>query len=139
VAAVNTGGTSAFSSIVTGTTVSTNYLLTAGYQPTGTNQTGTHGSGNFSINLNDNSASSAGSHTVPASVKFGLSSSTSTPPTYFQAATGGNQSGEHYWYVTLSMSANGLPAGTYYWWALAYDSGSNLVFTYVSTYTITLS
>ncbi|MBS0559547.1 MAG: fibronectin type III domain-containing protein [Proteobacteria bacterium] len=130
VQAANAGGSSAWTAAVTSTTaVQSNYLLTpfapaAGY-------TAPHGTNGIVAQVNDNSASGDGGHTVPHAVNVAWStSSTAMPTSGLQSTVQYSNAGHNLW-VTY---ANGpATAGTSYLWGIAYDSGNNVVATCVST------
>lgn len=130
VQAVNAGGSSNWTAATTATTaVAPNYLLTpvapaAGY-------TAAHGTNGIIAQVNDNSASEDGSHTVPHSVNLAWSVSNTVQPTTGMQTTVQytNNTGHNLW-VTY---ANGpTVAGTWYLWGIAYDANSNVVTTCVS-------
>jgi hypothetical protein len=127
VEAVNTGGNSGWTAAITAATTSGgNYLLTPGFLPAA-GSTWQVNTGGIGVNSNDNSAASDGAHTVPASVAHGWSQSNSVPPTANLApASQFSNSGHNYWasYVTVPATA-----GNYYLWAIAKDSGANVVST----------
>jgi len=131
----NGGLTSAWTSSVSeATTSASNYLLTGGVYPSGSF---TAGQGGIPVNANDNSTSGDGSHTIPASVSFGWSTSNTTPPSSLTAAAGASQSipgevGQNIWYQWINGPST---AGAYYFWAIAYNSGGTQVAQYVSSST----
>lgn len=132
VAAVNLNGATASNIATVPTTAAgAGYLLTPGFQPVA-GATWPAGTTNIGCNVNDNSASGDGSHTAPNSLSFGWSTSNTTAPTTnltgaaWQFANGGH----NYW--AAYPAAPSVP-GTYYLWAIAYDSGSTIVATCPST------
>jgi len=129
VLATNAGGPGTPSNTVSATTSAPpNYLLTAGFQPAA-GATFTHGTGTVPVNVNDNSAGVDGSHTVPNSVRFALSTSNSVTPSTWTNGSAFSNSGHNYWAAFVPTPAT---AGAYYIWAQARDAGSNVVFTYTS-------
>ncbi len=133
VQAYDAGGVSPWTAPITASTTG-NYLLTAGVNPA-TGSSWPHGTSGIAVNVNDNSVAADGSHTIPASVWFGWSlSSTVAPTTSLAAAAGTSQAipgmtGHNVWYQWVSAPAS---AGAYYFWAIARDSGGATVATYVS-------
>jgi len=136
---VNGGLTSAWTaSVAEATTAATNYLLTAGLYPSGSFTAGQSG---IPVNVDDNSTAGEGSHTVPASVSFGWSTSNTTASSSLTAAAGTSQSipgeaGRNIWYQWISGPT---VAGPYYFWAIAYDASGTQVAQYVSSSTFTFS
>jgi hypothetical protein len=142
--AVNAGGDSGWTAAITASTTSGgsgNYLLTAGVNPSA-GSTWAHGTSGIAVNVNDNSVAADGSHTLPASVLFGWSLSISVMPTSgLTAAAGTSQSisgmsGHNLWYQWISAPAS---AGSYYFWAIAKNSGGATVATYVSPSAFTVT
>lgn len=134
--AVNAGGSGTPSSTLTASTAAaSNYLLTAGFQPV-SGATATAGTGTVAANANDNSASVDGSKTVPASVKFGMSTSNTTAPGSFTNGSQFSNSGRNYWAAFIPTPAT---AGTYFVWARAFDSGSNQVAQVILPNTVAVS
>ncbi len=130
VEAVNAGGNSGWTAATTATTaVPPNYLLTA-YAPAA-GYTAAHGTNGIIAQVNDNSASQDGSHTVPHSVNLAWSVSSTVQPTTGMQTTAQytNNTGHNLW-VTY---ANGpTVTGTWYLWGIAYDTNGNVVATCVS-------
>jgi hypothetical protein len=130
VEAVNAGGNSGWTAATTATTaVPPNYLLTA-YAPAA-GYTEAHGTNGIIAQVNDNSASQDGSHTVPHSVNLAWSVSSTIQPTTGMQTTAQytNNTGHNLW-VTY---ANGpTVAGTWYLWGIAYDTNGNVAATCVS-------
>jgi hypothetical protein len=136
VLATNAGGSGTPSNTVSATTSAPpNYLLTAGFQPTA-GATFTQGTGTVPVNVNDNSAGIDGSHTVPNSVRFALSTSNSVTPATWTNGSAFSNSGHNYWAAFVPTPAT---AGAYYYWAQARDAGGNVVFTYTSPGTWTVA
>jgi len=139
VQAVNGGLTSAWTASVSeATTAASNYLLTSGLYPSGSF---TAGQGGIPVNVDDNSTAGEGNHTVPASVSFGWSTSNTTAPSSLTAAAGTSQSipgetGRNIWYQWIGGPST---AGSYYFWAIAYDASGTQVGQYVSPTTFTFS
>jgi len=111
------------------TTTSTyNYAMGSGFQPYGSGTSYAHAS-TCNANASDNSASADGSHTVPANVYFGWSTSPTIAPTSISGMTIAQgqftNSSHNYWY------AYGVPtpasAGTYYFWAVETNAGGVIV------------
>jgi len=130
VQALNAGGTSAWTAAVTSSTAApSNYLLTSFAPAAG--YTAAHSTNGIIAQVNDNSASGDGGHTVPHAVNLAWSaSSTVMPTTGLQSTVQYSNVGHNLW-VTY---ANGpTTAGTWYLWGIAYDSGGNVVATCVST------
>jgi hypothetical protein len=116
VAAVNAGGTSAFTATVHGTTA-TAPSTTAVWGTYGT--TIAHGSGGNIYNLNITAGTS------PTSVAIGFSTSQTVAPSPMPAPAdgwAGNFNGT--WWGTY-MNAPSTP-GTYYGWAMGYAAGNTL-------------
>jgi hypothetical protein len=97
----------------------------------------------ISVDANDNSAAADGSHTTPAAVSFGWSTSNTVAPTTGLAAMantlGGTLftiDGHNQWWVYSTAPAS---AGVYYMWFIATNSAGINVAAYVSptTYTVT--
>jgi hypothetical protein len=134
---VNGGLTSAWTASVSeATTAASNYLLTAGLYPSGSFIAG---QGGIPVNVDDNSTVGEGSHTAPASVSFGWSTSNTTAPATLTAAAGTSQSipGEtsrNIWYQWIGGPST---AGSYYFWAIAYNASGTQVAQYVSSATFT--
>ncbi|MEJ0020745.1 MAG: fibronectin type III domain-containing protein [Acetobacteraceae bacterium] len=141
VEAVNSGGNSGWTAAVTASTTSGgNYLLTAGFAPTAgsTWSISALAGGSIIVNTNDNSIAADGSHTVPASVSHAFSLSNSVVPTVFPDGPGAAFSnGGHNWWGTYAHAP--ATPGNYYLWAVAKDSGANVVATLClpSAFTIT--
>jgi hypothetical protein len=125
VEAVNTGGNSGWTAAITAATTSGgNYLLTMGFLPVG-GSTWQVNTGGIGVNSNDNSATGDGAHTMPASVAHAWSQSNSVAPTTgLTPATQFSNGGHNYW--ASYMNAPATP-GNYYLWAIARDSGANVV------------
>ena len=146
VAAVAGGVTGSYTSGVSGTTLASgHYLLTPAptrASPTigwsGTAITMASGQPSGGYNLSDNSASGDGSHTVPAFVYFGWSTSNTVAPTSLNGAAGQvTLDGHNLWYsYTVTYPGS---AGTYYLWGIAKNSGGSVVATCVSPTPFTLS
>ena len=111
------------------TTASTyNYAMGSGFQPYGSGTSYAHAS-TCNANVDDGSSSGDGSHTVPANVYFGWSTSSTVAPTSISGMTIAqgqiSNSGHNYWY------AYGVPtpasAGTYYFWSVETNSGGTIV------------
>ena len=133
---VNAGGSGTASATVTASTAAaSNYLLTTGFQPV-SGATATAGTGTVAANANDNSATVDGSKTVPASVKFGLSTSNTTAPASFTNGSQFANSGHNYWAAYVPTPTT---AGTYFVWARAFDSGSNQVAQVILANTVAVS
>ena len=136
---VNGGLTSAWTaSVSAATTAASNYLLTAGLYPSGSFTTG---QGGIPVNVDDNSTASEGSHTVPASVSFGWSTSNTTAPSSLTVAAGTSESipgetGRNIWY---QWTTGPSIAGSYYFWAIAYNASGTQVAQYVSSSTFSFS
>jgi hypothetical protein len=130
VEAVNAGGTSAWSSQVVSTTAApSNYLLTSFAPAAG--YTAAHGTNGIIVQINDNSATGDGTHTVPHAVNIAWSTGNTTVPSSGLQTTTQYSNGGHNLWVTY---ANGpTTAGTWYVWGIAYDAGGNIVATCVST------
>jgi cellulose 1,4-beta-cellobiosidase len=136
VAGVNTVGTTAYSSSVEGTTsassgagYSLTYTGTGGGNIPTSGATYAHGAGGIIAQINDNSSSGDGSHTVPSGVVFAWgSSNTVAPTTGLQTASQYSNGGHNMWVVYLNAPAT---AGSYYLWAIGYSSGSTVAATYV--------
>ena len=127
VEAVNAGGNSGWTVAITAPTTSGgNYLLTPGFLPAA-GSTWQVNTGGIGVNSNDNSAASDGAHTVPASVAHAWSQSNSVAPTTgLIPASQFSNSGHNYWASYVSAPAT---AGNYYLWAVAKESGANVVAT----------
>jgi hypothetical protein len=125
--AVNGGGNSGWTSTITvATTSGGNYLLTPGFLPAA-GSTWQVNAGGIGVNSNDNSVAIDGAHTVPASVAHGWSQSNNVAPTASLApASQFSNSGHNYW--ASYVNAPGA-SGNYYLWAIAKDSGANVVAT----------
>ena len=136
VLATNAGGAGAPSATVSATTLAPpNYLLTAGFQPTG-GATFTAGTGTIPVNVNDNTASVDGSHTAPNAVRFALSTSNSVTPTSWTNGSAFANSGHNYWAAFVPSPTS---TGAYYYWAQARDAAGTVMFTITSPGTWTVS
>jgi len=134
--AVNAGGSGTTSTTVFATTqAAPSYLLTNGTLPT-SGATATHGSGNVSANCNDNSSSTDGLHTVPASVKAGMSTSNTVAPTSWTNGSQFSNSGHNYWAFFIPTPAT---AGTYFIWCREFDASSNQVAQVILTNTVAVA
>ena len=134
VQAVNGGLTSSWTSTVVGTTIApSNYDLTwTGTMNTNiplSGSTFTPSQGAIVAQVNDNSASGDGNHTVPAAVYFAWSASNTTMPTagYISTVQYTNN-GHNLWVQYINAPAS---AGSYYLWAIAENSSGAVVATYV--------
>jgi hypothetical protein len=142
VEAVNAVGNSGWTATVTAaTTAGGNYLLTVGFLPVA-GSTWQTSQGGIGANVNDNSAAIDGSHTIPASVVFALSLSNSVVPVDsghgaadLETASQFSNGGHNYWAAYMNAPAT---AGNYYLWAIAKNSGANVVatFCFPSAYTV---
>jgi len=131
--AVNAGGAGTPSSTVAASTLAApSYLLTNGTMPAA-GTTATAGVSNIGVNCNDNSSVSDGSRTVPASVKFGFSTSNTVEPATFLAGSQTSANAHNYW---ARYIATPTTPGTYYTWCRAYDAGNNQVFQLILTNTV---
>ncbi len=129
---VNGGLTSSWTSPVSeATSAVNNYKLTAELPSSATSYSVSQGG--IPIAVNDNSTSADGSYTVPGSVGFGWSTSSSVAPGSLTATSGPIQTdnatgitgalyGHNIWYQWINAPST---AGTYYLWVIAY-SGSGL-------------
>jgi hypothetical protein len=136
VEAVNTGGTSGWTSAISATTSApSSYLLTAGINPSA-NVSWAHGSGGNAINVNINTSVGDGSYTAPAVVEYGYSTSTTVAPTSWAPMTTGIWSTGGHNLETMYANAPAV-AGVYYLWFQALSSAGAVVATYVSPYTVT--
>ena len=138
--AVTASGTTSASG-GTGPFNSSGYLITVGVSggtPTGTIA---RSNGTVPVNVNDNSVVT-GSYTVPHSVSFAWgANNTSYPTTGLQAASGSvttipGANGENLWYLYMQPPAS---PGTYYLWALAYNTGGTLVAAFVEANAVTFT
>ncbi len=136
-------GSTASSSVTASTAASGgSYLLDEGSLAHTTGNPYTHGAGgSVPVNVDDNSTSGEGSHTVPANVFFVLSTSNSVEPTTgLVAATGSSTGipgggGRNLWYQWLTIPSS---AGTYYLWSIAKNGGGDTVETFVSPSAVTV-
>ncbi len=130
VQAVNGAGSSAFTATVNATTgtASGNYAMGSGYQPLG-NATSYAHSTDVTANVSDMTTAAGGSHTAPANVYFGWSTSATQAPTStadMSAAQGQfANGGSNYWY-SFNVPAPATP-GSYYFWSVETDAGGNIV------------
>jgi hypothetical protein len=124
--AVNAGGNSGWTAATTASTA--NYLLTP-YAPAA-GYTAAHGTNGIIVQVNDNSSSGDGTHTVPHAVNVAWSvSNTVQPTTGMQSTVQYSTAGHNLWVVY----ANGpTVAGTWYLWGVEYDVNGNVVATSVS-------
>jgi hypothetical protein len=129
VEAVNAGGNSGWTATITATTaVPTNYLLTSFAPAAG--YTAAHGTNGIIAQVNDNSSSGDGGHTVPHAVSVAWSTSATVQPTTGMQSTVQYNSGGHDFWVVY---ANGpTVAGTWYLWGIATDASGNVVATCAS-------
>ena len=89
------------------------------------------------MNANDNSASADGGHAVPVSVAFVWSASNTIAPTSsLQPGAQFSNNGHNYW--GAYMNGPGTP-GNYFLWAIAKDSGANVVAASVFTSAFTFT
>jgi hypothetical protein len=139
VAAVNAGGTSAWTAATTITT--TNYLLSEGFLP-GANVSWVHGSSGNGINVNANVEAGGGSHTQPNSVQFAYGTSGTLAPTSGWASglsvynPGAGQPGYPGYYYGGYVAAPAT-AGNWRLWFQALDVNGNVQTQYCSIYTVT--
>lgn len=128
VIATNSVGDGLASSIVTATTASaastSDYLLTTGFLPTAGSTWASTAAG-IGVNAADNSAVVDGSYTVPASVAFAWSLSDTVAPTT-GLVPGSQFSIDVHNYWSAYLNGPGAP-GACYLWAIAKDSGGNVV------------
>lgn len=130
VQAVNAAGSSAFTATVNATlgAASGNYAMGSGYQPLGNGTSYGH-STDVTANVSDMTTAAGGSHTAPANVYFGWSTSATQAPTStagMSAAQGQfANGGSNYWY-SFNVPAPATP-GSYYFWSVETDAGGNIV------------
>ncbi len=146
---VNSGLTSSWtSSVSASTSAANNYLLTAELPTSSLNSYAP--SATVAVAINDNSTSADGSYTVPGSVGFGWSNSSTQIPASLTAASGpittdtatgitGSLYGHNVWYQWVGAPST---AGTYYLWAIAYSGGGltgTVEYSVVWPFTITVT
>ncbi len=138
VQAVNAGGNSAWTAAVTAVTTSGgNYSLSNINHNPADGATFTVNQGGIIAQISDDSAAIDGSHTVPASVAFYFSTSNSVVPTSgAQPATQWSNAGHNFWVQYINAPGT---AGNYYLWAVAKDSGGNVVKTFIWPSAFTVS
>jgi hypothetical protein len=137
VESVNAGGNSGWTAASTGSTAApSNYLLTqtnfgnAGQTPA-VGYSAAHGTNGIVAQVNDNSSSSDGSKTAAYAVNFAFSTSNSVQPTSgMQAAVQYSTGGHNLWVQYVNGPTT---AGTWYLWALEYDSSGTIQSTTVTT------
>ncbi len=121
-----------------GAAVQVNYAMGSGYQPYAGGTTYAHASTVSSANVCDKSAAVDGSHTVPANVYFGWSTSSTGAPSSLAGltvATGQFTNGGHnYWYAYNVPTP--ATAGTYYFWAVETNAGGTIVASAVQATTV---
>ncbi len=130
VRATNASGSSAWTASQTALTTSGgNYSLSnVSYSPA-EGSTFAIDQGGIIAQISDDSASGDGNHTVPASVAFYWSTSnTVVPTTGAQPCVQWSNAGHNLW--VQYINAPGM-LGNYYLWAVAKNSGGNVVATYV--------
>jgi hypothetical protein len=138
VEAVNLGGTSAWSGVVTASTpVVSNYLLSPGIPvnplpSSGWATTETLAPNNGpGVNAVDNSSNG---YTAPSAVSFGWSTSNQTQPTTGLTAA---SNFEPSWWAAYPPTPSA--AGSYYLWGIAYNANGQVVATCVSPVTFTVT
>ena len=134
-------GSTASSTVTASTSTGGSYLLTLAGTGGNNLQPGAtlaHGQGGIVCQINIDTSATDGSHTAPASVFFAWGSDNVTRPTTgLQSTYAYSPDGTHNLMVQyLNAPAS---AGSFYLWAIAFDSGSNVVDTFVwpGAFTIT--